>query len=160
MLPPFTHQIAVQFTPQPLLDRVRSPTTPLRVSYHKCRMAHLGFGRVRLIFIFPFCFHEKHFFPPFFSRKTMPRHSAHCKRSSSHPYHTAHTQSPANMEFSQIVPTNVNHAVRPPHNSSQKIPPNMAPRYPPPHSHIHSSPRNTLVQHTTRPATPLAHSPL
>jgi len=46
------------------------------------------------------------------------------------------------------------------HNSPQKIPPNMAPRYPPPHSHIHSSPRNTLVQHTTRPAIPLAQSPL
>ena len=39
---------------------------------------------------------------------------------------------------------------------SPKIPPNMAPRYPSPHPHIHSSPRDTLVQHVTRSATPLA----
>ena len=70
------------------------------------------------------------------------------------------TQSLINMELSHIVPTNVNHACRPPHDSSQKNPPNMASRYPPPHSHIHSSPRNTLVQHTTHLATPLAQSPL
>jgi len=38
--------------------------------------------------------------------------------------------------------------------------PHLAPRYPPPHPHLHSSPRNTLVQYTTRPATPLAQSPL
>jgi len=47
---------------------------------------------------------------------------------------------------------------RPPQSSSPKIPPNMAPRYPSPHSHIHSSPRDTLIQHVTRPATPLAQS--
>jgi hypothetical protein len=45
-----------------------------------------------------------------------------------------------------------------PHNSPQENSPNMALRYPVPHSHIHSSPRDTLVQHVTRPATPLAQS--
>jgi len=42
----------------------------------------------------------------------------------------------------------------------QKNSPNMAPRHPSPHSHTHSSPRDTLVQHVTCPATVLAQSPL
>jgi len=45
------------------------------------------------------------------------------------------------------------------HNTPGKIPPNIAPRYPPPYSYIHSSPRDTLVQHVLRSATQLAWSP-
>jgi len=88
----------------------------------------------------------------------MPRHQTHCQRSYIHHFHITHTLSLANMELSHIVWTNANHSCRPPSNAPQKNPTNMAPCHPSPHPKIHSSPRDTLVQHVTRPATPLAQS--